>query len=248
MREDPGARYGRQTLLPEIGMDGQRRLGDASVLVVGAGGLGAPVLQYLAAAGVGRIGVMDGDVVSLSNLNRQILYGAADIGRSKALRAARRLRRFNGGIKVSAIPEMLTEENAGKIVGGYDALALCLDSVPGRKIANRACVKAGIPFVESAVHGFFGSLMTVLPGETACYECVHGASSPPEGEIPILGAMAGWVGCAEAMAVIRLLLGGPGAAKGTLLFFDGMEMTTEIVPVQRDPACVACGRECKVSF
>ena len=241
MREEQLERVRRQMMLPEIGSDGQRRLRRASVLVIGAGGLGSPVLLYLAAAGVGRIGVMDGDTVSLSNLNRQILFGAEDIGHSKAERAARRLGRMNEEIEVVAIPAMLDDENAGKIVDGYTALALCPDSVSARRIANRACVKAGVPFAEGAVHGFAGSLLTVRPGKTACYECVFGASVPPDGEVPALGAMTGWVGCAEALAVIRLLLGKPDPAKGTLFCFDGLEMTAEGIPVERDPGCAVCG-------
>jgi len=135
-------RYERQLILPEIGQQGQAKLESASILVVGAGGLGAPVLQYLAAAGVGHIGIIDGDVVSESNLNRQILYGGQDIGKQKATQAAKRLQYLNDNIKVTPMPIMLTDENSVEIISDYDLLVLCLDSLKSRKIANRGCVAA----------------------------------------------------------------------------------------------------------
>ena len=235
-------RYERQILLPEIGTAGQCRLARASVLVVGAGGLGAPALQYLAAAGVGHIGVVDGDAVSESNLNRQILYGGDDIGGKKADLAVERLRRINGEIKISAIPEALTDDNACEIIRGYSALALCADSLGARKTANRACAAANVPFVDGAVNRFHGTVMTVVPGETPCYECVYGHSAQSGEIIPVLGAMAGWVGCAQAMAAIRLLLGADDPSRGAILLLDGNDMTTERIPVEKNPRCAVCGR------
>ena len=234
-------RYQRQILLPEIGLDGQRKLSRSSVLVIGAGGLGAPVLQYLAAAGIGRIGVMDCDIVSESNLNRQVLYTELDVGHMKAIRAVERLRLMNGNLDISAFTDKLTSENAANAVQGYDALALCLDSIETRVIANRACVEANIPFAEAGVHRFHGSLTTVVPGETPCYVCIHGVPSPPDETVPILGAMAGWVGCAEALAVIRLLLGINDPSKGAILFFDGADMNVVRIAVERNPSCGVCG-------
>lgn len=234
-------KYARQIILPELGAAGQQRLAAASALAVGAGGLGAPVLQYLAAAGVGTIGVMDGDAVSVSNLNRQVLYGDKDIGKPKAHLAAKRLRRQNSGVKIIAIPKMLTDENAAEIIKPYDILALCTDSVEARKTANRACVATGKAYVDGAVGEFGGTVFSVLPQKTACYECLYEHTVPAPGPVPVLGAFAGWVGCAEAMAVIRLLLGLPDPSQGALLFFDGKEMTTEQIPVARNPNCTVCG-------
>ena len=234
-------RYERQVLLPEIGVEGQIKLASSSVLVVGAGGLGAPVLQYLAAAGVGHIGIIDGDVVSESNLNRQILYSMQDIGKPKALLAAGRLECLNAEIKITAIPTMLTDENAAKIINDYDMLALCTDSLEARRVGNRACAAAGIPFVDGAVSGFHGTVMTIVPGETACYECIQGFLVQPKGKIPILGAMAAWIGCAEALSVIRLLLGADDFSRGAVLFFDGKEMSVERVLVEKSPGCM-CNR------
>jgi len=233
-------RYERQIILPEIGEAGQAKLAAASILVVGAGGLGAPVLQYLAAAGVGHIGVIDGDVVSESNLNRQILYGDRDIGKEKALLAAKRLEYLNKDIKITAIHKMLSDQNAPEIISGYDALALCTDNLEARKIANRACVGAKKPFVDGAVGGFYGTVITVVPGETPCYECIQGAAVQPKGKIPILGAMAAWIGCAEALTVIRLLLGANDPSRGAMLFFDGTQMTIERILLERNLGC-ACG-------
>ncbi|MDR2939326.1 MAG: HesA/MoeB/ThiF family protein [Clostridiales bacterium] len=232
-------RYARQLILPEIGTVGQNKLLKASVLVIGAGGLGSPALQYLAAAGVGKIGVMDGDTVSLSNLNRQILYSKDDIGKPKALCAAGLLKKINGEIEIIAYPELLTNENAQTIIKNYDMVALCTDSVDARKITNYACVKTNTPYVDGAVSGFSGTLLTVIPGQTACYECIYGSAIQPEGPTPILGAMAGWVGCAEALAVTQLILG--VATKGIILFFDGIKMATEEIEVAKDPNCKVCG-------
>jgi len=233
-------RYERQVLLSEIGEKGQDKLAVSSVLVVGAGGLGAPVLQYLAAAGVGRIGIADGDTVSISNLNRQILYGEEDIGKPKAEHAAKRIKQLNSGIEVTWISKMVTDENAREIISSCDAAALCTDSLLARKILNRACVAAGTPFVDGAVNRFHGTVMTIVPGETPCYECIHGASSQPRETIPILGAMAGWIGCAETLAVIRLLLGVSDASRGNILFFNGTEMTVEHIPLLKNPDCICC--------
>jgi adenylyltransferase/sulfurtransferase len=235
------SRYERQVLLPDIGDAGQRRLAEASVLVIGAGGLGAPVLQYLAAAGVGKLGIMDGDTVSLSNLNRQILYGDDDIGKPKAKCASERLKALNGEIEIATIPEMLTDENAAETIKPYDVLALCTDSIKARKTANRACVASDKPFVDGAVGGFGGTVFTYIPSETACYECVHGHISQKREQVPILGAFAGWVGCAEALTVLRLLLGYEDPSRGALLFFDGKEMTSEVIPVAKNPNCPVCG-------
>ena len=254
-------RHSRQILLPEIGVAGQTRLAGSSVLVVGAGGLGAPVLMYLTAAGVGRIGIIDGDAVSESNLNRQVLYGTGDVGAPKALRAAERLRLIDPVAEITAFSEALTENNAVARIKGYDALVLCLDSTEARHVANRACVGAGIPYVDAGVHGFTGTLTTVIPGKTACYACIHTpssipaparapaptsesapASTPAPAPVPVLGAMAGWIGCAEALAAVRLLLGVPDPSMGALLFFDGAEMSVDRITLERDPGCAVCGK------
>lgn len=234
-------RYQRQVMLPEIGEEGQHKLQNSSILVVGAGGLGGAVLQYLAAAGIGRLDIIDGDSVDITNLNRQILYEDQDIGLPKAQQAALRLRKLNNTIKIDHIDKKLTEENASEIISGYSALALCLDSIEPRIAANRACVKAGIKFVEAGVCEFYGIMTTVIPGLTPCYECARAYRAKSPKSIPILGAMAGWVGCAEALAAIRLLLEIPDDSMGDLLYFNGMKMTIEKISLTRNPNCGACG-------
>ncbi|MCL1854690.1 MAG: HesA/MoeB/ThiF family protein [Clostridia bacterium] len=234
-------RYARQIRLPEIGVKGQRKLAEASVLVIGAGGLGAPVLQYLTAAGVGSLDIMDGDTISASNLNRQILFGADDLHKNKAISSIQKLKQLNGEVELTAIPEMLSDENADRFVREHSAIVLCTDSITVRRAANRACVTANVPFVDAAVDGFRGTVLTVIPHVTPCYECVHAFSSLKQETVPILGAMAGWVGCAEALAVIRLLLGLNEPSLGTILFFDGAEMTVEPVSIAINPKCDVCG-------
>jgi adenylyltransferase/sulfurtransferase len=234
-------RYRRHVLLPEIGAEGQKKLAESSVLVVGAGGLGAPVLQYLVAAGIGRIAIMDPDTVSETNLNRQILYGEQDLGKQKAGIATERLKQLNSEIELIPIHEPLTAENADSRVQGYSALALCTDNLKARLNANRACVKNNIPYVDGAVGHWSGTIITILPGETPCYECIHGHTAQTDETIPILGAMAGWTGSAQALAVIRLLLGTDDPSRGTIIFLNGKEVTTELIPIARNPNCPVCG-------
>ncbi len=241
MRADWEERYQRQLLLTEIGRAGQEQLARASVLVIGAGGLGSPVLLYLAAAGVGHIGIADGDSVSLSNLNRQVLYGTEDVDKPKAQCAAQALSRLDNALDVRAIPFMLNDENAKKIVTGYDAAVFCLDSIASRRIANRACVEAGVPFVEAGVNSFSGVVVTVIPGETACYDCLYNDVQPISETVPVLGAMAGLIGSMQALCVVRLLLGQQDPSRGALLFMDGKNMTIERIPIQKNPACPVCG-------
>ncbi|MCL1914528.1 MAG: HesA/MoeB/ThiF family protein [Eubacteriaceae bacterium] len=235
------SRYIRQTALPQVGDEGQARLGNANVLVIGAGGLGSPVLMYLAAAGVGTIHIVDGDTVSISNLNRQILYGDNDIGKLKTVCAKNRLLEMNSKLNIEAIPEMLCAENARSIVEMCDVGVLCLDSVDSRKIANRAFVELGKPYVEASIHGFAGALMTVVPFQTPCYECVYANAKEPEGKIPVLGAMAGWVGAAQALAVIRHVLEIADPFAGSIAMFDGELMEVDKIAAARNPKCQICG-------
>ena len=239
--QDNNPRYIRQIALSQVGDEGQARLGDASVLVVGAGGLGSPVLMYLAAAGVGTIHIVDGDTISISNLNRQILYGDNDIGEIKAVCAKKKLLGINDELDIQAIPEMLSAKNARSIVRMCDIGVLCLDSVAARKTANRAFIELGKPYVEASIHGFTGTLMTVVPFQTPCYECVYANAIEPKGKIPVLGAMAGWVGAAQALAVIRQILGLADPFGGSIALFDGEQMEIDKIAAARNPKCPICG-------
>jgi len=237
MTESNG-RYARQAAM--MGEEGQIKLSRARVLVVGAGGLGSPLLYYLAAAGVGFITVMDGDRISESNLNRQILYTEADLGGWKAERAAERLRALNGTVRVTSLTARFTEDNGPAIVADNDLVALALDNRETRLLANRLCVAKCKPLVDGGIDGWSGYVTAVVPGETPCLACWF-EDRRPGGHVPVsLGAMAGTVGSLEALAVIERLLGQPGPA-GRMLFFNGSEWTLSALRSGRRPDCPVCG-------
>ena len=231
-------RYSRQAML--LGEEGQMKLSRARVLVLGAGGLGSPLLYYLAAAGVGFLTVVDGDRVSESNLNRQILYTEADLGCGKAERAAERLRFLNGTVRITSVAARFTEENGPAMVAESDLVALALDNRETRLLANRICVAQGKPLVDGGINGWGGYVTAVIPGETPCLACWF-EERQTAGHVPMsLGAMAGTIGSLEALAVIERLLDGPGPA-GKLLLFNGAEWTLSPMPVERRPGCPVCG-------
>jgi adenylyltransferase/sulfurtransferase len=235
-------RYKRQILLPEIGRKGQQKLSDSSVFVAGAGGLGAPVLLYLAAAGVGHITLADGDIVSESNLSRQILYKSGDIGLPKAPLAVEALRRLNDNIAIIGYELMLDDQNTPSLIAGHDLIVVCVDSLKSRHVINRAAVAHKIPFVEGAIHGFHGRIMTVFPGETACCECLYDSSIETSGKpVPMLGAMAALVGSMMATLAVRTLVECENPTRGALLMIDAKSMTNERIAINRNPSCPVCG-------
>lgn len=233
-------RYDRQTILREIGEPGQNILRSSSVLVIGSGGLGCPVLLYLAGAGIGRINIIDGDLVSLTNLNRQLLYCDNDLGKPKALAAASAISKINPEISVSGDNVYLAGNNSQDLLSGYDIIIPCLDSLDTRRIVNRTAVENNTPFVEGAVSAFHGSITTILPGITPCYECIYQHSTQPEPPIPVIGAMAGIIGSAMALAAIKLLLDIPDPSRGALVFFDGYNWGNNIIPIKRNMDCPIC--------
>lgn len=228
-------RYERNSLL--IGDDAQLKLGSAKVLVVGAGGLGSPVLYYLAVAGIGHIGICDGDTVSISNLNRQILYTEEDVGKVKAKCAAECLQKFNSLIEFNIYPYFLDSQNAENIFLGYDMVVDCLDNLPARYILNDACLNLSIPFVHGGISEYYGQLITVIPHKTPCFRCF--CPERNSGEIPVsgtLGATAGVIGSVMAMEVIKYILGKP-INTGSVLYFDGIAIETEKVVISINPNC-----------
>jgi molybdopterin-synthase adenylyltransferase len=230
-------RYARQAEL--LGEEGQRKLSRAHVLVLGAGGLGSPLLFYLAAAGIGSLTVVEDDRVSESNLNRQILYSEADLGCWKVERAAERLRALNGTVRLTSVAARFTEENGPALVAGSDLVALALDSREARLLANRLCVAHGKPLVDGGIDGWSGYVTAVIPGETPCLACWF--EDRPGGHVPVsLGPMAGTVGSLEALAVVERLLGLPGPA-GKLMLFNGSEWTLSPLCSGRRPDCPVCG-------
>ena len=236
-------RYGRQLQLPEVGLEGQARLKAASVLVVGAGGLGSPLAYYLAAAGIGRLGIVDGDAVEASNLQRQILYAHADIGRPKASAAAARLRALNPFIEVVAHPGRLTEANVIELVGAYDIVADGSDNFATRYAVSDACALLGKPEVYGAVSRFTGEVSLFdIKGGAPCYRCLH-PQPPAPGVMPtcnesgVLGVLPGIVGSLMAAEVLKRVLGLGETLAGTLLVVDALTLEFRRLELRKDPDC-----------
>ncbi|MBS1244493.1 MAG: adenylyltransferase [Deltaproteobacteria bacterium] len=244
--EENTLRYDRNLRLAELGKQGQERLFRSSVLVVGAGGLGSPALLYLAAAGVGRIGVIDGDRLDLSNLNRQVIHKAASVGRWKAESAAETLRGFRPDLAVDVYPSMLTAENACGLFRKYDAVIDASDNFPTKFLCNDAAVATRRPLVHAGVMRFGGQMLTVVPGESPCLRCLIAEippreDSPGAAQVGILGAAAGIVGAWQALEAVKLLAGIAPRPGGKLLTLDALTGEVSRYSVPRDPACPACG-------
>lgn len=239
-------RYSRQIVLPQVSRTGQERLLRSSALIVGAGGLGSPAALYLAAAGVGRLGIVDSDQVELSNLHRQILHTARGIGQSKAEAARAPLEALNPDVQVTAYPVRLTAENVERVLSDYQVVVDGSDNFPTRYLLNDACVLSKKPLVHAGIVRWEGQLFTILPGQGPCYRCLF-AEPPPPGVVPgcaeagVLGAVAGVVGTLQAMEALKLLLGAGQPLVGRLLIYQGLMATFREVPVRRDPACPVCG-------
>lgn len=236
-------RYARHLVLREIGGPGQQKLKAASVLLVGAGGIGAPAALYLAAAGVGRIGLVDDDVVTLSNLQRQIIFGESDLYRSKVEEAKRRLADLNPEVAIEAINRRIDAGNAAAILRDWDLVIDGTDSFETRLIVSDACVAAGVPLIAAAI-GRWEGMVAVLAGQP-CYRCLV-SEAPPDAEtcerVGVVGALAGVVGSAAALAAIRLITGAGPDQTGELLRLDALEWRARKSTVVADPTCPACGR------
>lgn len=251
-REDQIQRYARHILLPEVGGEGQARLLKARVLVVGAGGLGSPVLMYLAAAGVGTLGVVDADTVDLSNLQRQIAHTTDRVGRSKVDSVRQTLAAINPDVNVEIHPVRLDAANALDIISRYDVIADGTDNFPTRFLINDACYFARRTLVSAAILRFDGQVYTFRahqPGEDRpCYRCLF-REPPPPGQIPscaeagVLGALCGTVGSLQATEVIKEVLGIGETLAGSMLIYDGLSSVFRKVKLRRDPACPLCGAQ-----
>jgi molybdopterin/thiamine biosynthesis adenylyltransferase len=245
--EDQIQRYSRHILLGEVGVEGQRKLLSASALVIGAGGLGCPALLYLAAGGVGRIGVVDSDSVELSNLQRQILHGTSDVGRRKVVSAQETVRELNPDCQMQVYDERLDAENARDIIQGYDVVLDGSDNFPTRFLVSDCCRFENIPLVSGAVLRFEGQLMTILPGAgNPCYRCFI-PEPPPPGMVPscqeagVLGAVVGVLGTLQAVETLKLLMGEGDLLSHGMLLYDALGGTFRTVKRAPDPECPLCG-------
>jgi len=239
-------RYARQVLLPEFGREGQQRLLDARVLMIGLGGLGSPAAMYLAAAGVGTLGLVDFDVVDETNLHRQIIHGTSDIGRSKLDSAVETLRAINPEVQLLAHEELFSPSNARALVDAYDIVIDGTDNFPTRYLVNDACVMSGTPNVYGSIFRFEGQAAVFAAPGGPCYRCLH-PEPPPAGLIPncaeagVLGVLPGIIGTIQATEAIKLITGIGEALVGRLLLYDAARMTFRNIALSRDPECPVCG-------
>lgn len=239
--EDEVERYARHLILSEVGGPGQQKLARARVLIVGAGGVGGPAALYLAAAGVGTIGLVDADTVSLSNLQRQIQFATDDIGRPKTEAAAERLTGINPHIAVRTHAEMLTAETAARLISDYDLVLDGTDDFPARFAVNAACVAAGVPLVSGAL-GRWDGQVAVFEGRP-CYQCLI-PETPPDAEtcarVGVVGALAGVIGAMAALEAIKRITGAGEPLTGRLMLYDGLNATARTVRIAADPHCPVC--------
>ncbi|HEY1688645.1 MAG TPA: molybdopterin-synthase adenylyltransferase MoeB [Solirubrobacteraceae bacterium] len=241
-------RYSRHLLIPEIGNEGQQKLLDAKVLLLGAGGLGSPTALYLAAAGVGTLGIVDDDVVDLSNLQRQVIHNGERIGMPKVDSAAEAIRALNPDVKVVKHPVRIGSENIMEIIEGYDVIVDGVDNFPTRYLLNDATVRLKIPVVSASILGFDGQLSVFKPYDGPCYRCLFREPPPAEmapscGANGVLGVLPGTMGLLQATEVVKLILGIGEPAIGRLLLYDALGATLTEVKVHRDPECPICSRD-----
>lgn len=240
------ARYSRHLIMPEVSMDGQKRLKAGSVLLIGAGGLGSPLGLYLAAAGVGRLGLVDFDVVDFSNLQRQVLHGTSDVGRPKLQSAREKLQAINSEVHIETYETRLSSQNALDILRSYDIVIDGTDNFPTRYLVNDACVLLNKPNIYGSIFRFDGQASVFYPGKGPCYRCLY-PEPPPPGEVPscaeggVLGILPGLIGCIQATEAVKLLLGKGSPLIGRLVLYDALQMSFREFKVRRNPKCPMCG-------
>jgi molybdopterin/thiamine biosynthesis adenylyltransferase len=241
-------RYSRHILLQDVGIEGQEKIIKSRVLVIGAGGLGSPIALYLAAAGVGTIGIADFDSVDLSNLQRQIIHFTADIGKPKVLSAREKMLAINPDIRVNAVEEFLDSGNITALIRDYDFIVDGTDNFASKFLINDACVLEKKPFSHGGILRFDGQTMTVKPGETACYRCVFSAPPPPDAvptcsQAGVLGSVAGMLGTIQATEALKFITGAGNPLYNQLLIFEAKNMNFRKVKVGKNPDCPVCGNK-----
>ena len=245
-------RYSRHLLIPEVGLEGQRKLKAAAVLVIGTGGLGSPVAMYLAAAGVGSIGLVDYDVVDFSNLQRQVIHGTSGIGALKVESARQRMLDINPGIQVDCYNEPFTSENAMRIARDYDILIDGTDNFPTRYLSNDVCVFLGKPNVYGSIYRFDGQVSVFDAQRGPCYRCLF-PEPPPPGLVPscaeggVLGVLPGTIGTLQATEALKLILGIGDPLIGRLMLYNALDMSFEFVKLRKNPNCKVCGPEPEIT-
>jgi adenylyltransferase/sulfurtransferase len=247
LTNDEIRRYSRHLILPEVGLAGQKKICSTSVLCIGAGGLGSPIAMYLAAAGIGKLGIVDFDAVDFSNLQRQIIHGTEDVGRLKSESAKRTIQRINPGVEVVLHNTRLTSENALEILAPYDVVVDGTDNFPTRYLTNDACVLLKKPNAYGSIFRFEGQASVFAPHLGGpCYRCLY-PEPPPPGMVPscaeggVLGVLPGIVGCIQATEILKIALGKGSSLIGRLLLFNALDMKFREVKLRRDPQCPLCG-------
>lgn len=239
LTKDELKRYERQISI--FGEDGQEKLKKAKVFIAGAGGLGSSISTYLMVAGVGKLRMVDNDIVALENLNRQILHWDNDIGKKKLESAAAKLKRMNPNVEVEVISETINKGNIDELVGDFDMIVDAMDNFAARYVLNKAALVKKIPLFHGAVHGFYGQATTIIPGKTACLRCIF-PEAPPPTIPPVVGVTPGVIGCIQATEVIKYILGIGSLLENRLLMWDGLNGEMDELPLEKNPGCEDCGK------
>ncbi len=244
--EEQLVRYSRHIILPEVGGRGQRKIAQARVLIVGMGGLGSPVTLYLAAAGVGTLGLVDADVVDLSNLQRQIIHHTADLGSPKVRSATEKIQALNPDVSVVPYETYLMAENAMEIISSYDCIVDGTDNFSAKFLINDAAFFASKPLVHAGILRFEGQIMTIIPHQSACYRCVFAGPPPPDvipscQEAGVLGALAGVIGTLQGTEVLKYILGIGTLLTNRILHYDALKACLRAITIRRNPNCPLCG-------
>lgn len=248
LTQEQRLRYGRHLALNEVGEAGQEKLLQSNVLIIGAGGLGSPVAYYLAAAGVGNIGLVDSDTVDISNLQRQILYTNDDIGKAKVYQAKAKLKALNPDVTITPYHQRFDSENAQETCQGYDVAVDCTDNFAARFILNDTCLKLGIPWVHAGVYKYFGQIFSIIPGQGPCLRCLYPneddvKNAPDCSDDGIIGALPGVLGTLQALTAIKVLLNLGNNNTESILYFDGLNMSFDKIPLvpRKDCICLRSG-------
>jgi len=237
LTKDELKRYERQ--ISVFGEEGQRKLKKAKVFIAGAGGLGCSISIYLTVAGIGRLRMVDNDIVALENLNRQILHCDNDIGKKKLESAAEKLRKMNSNVEVEVISETIDKGNIDELVGDFDMIVDAMDNFTARYVLNKAALVKKIPLFHGAVHGFYGQATTIIPGKTACLRCIF-PEAPPLTVPPVVGVTPGVIGCIQATEVLKYILGIGSLLENRLLMWDGLNGKIDELPLGKNPRCEDC--------